>query len=167
MLFRSGKVRAGRDVLLELTLKARDKAAAKSAGGLVASGELTIANPTGFHARPAATLAQEAKRFAGTVRLRCGGGVANAKSLVSIMSLNIGFGDKVVLEAEGPGAAEALAALSAVVTRVLDAHGGAAAPAAAPAAPRSSRDPRVLPGVCASPGIAVEIGRASWWGRVC
>lgn len=151
----AGKVRAGRDVLLELTLKARDKAAAKSAGGLVASGELTIANPTGFHARPAATLAQEAKRFAGTVRLRCGGGVANAKSLVSIMSLNIGFGDKVVLEAEGPGAAEALAALSAVVTRVLDAHGGAAAPAAAPAAPRSSRDPRVLPGVCASPGIAV------------
>jgi phosphocarrier protein FPr len=150
----AGRVRAGRDVLLELTLKAKDKAAAKSAGGAVASGELTIANPTGFHARPAATLAQEAKRFAGTVRLRCGGGVANAKSLVSIMSLNIGFGDKVVLEAEGPGAAEALAALAAVVTKVLDAPGAGAAPAPA-AAPRASRDPRVLSGVCASPGIAV------------
>ncbi|HCC47190.1 MAG TPA: phosphoenolpyruvate--protein phosphotransferase [Elusimicrobia bacterium] len=150
----AGRVRAGRDVLLELTLKAAT-ASAKSAGGTVASGELTVANPTGFHARPAAMLAQEAKRFAGTVRLRCGGGVANAKSLVSIMSLNIGFGDKLVLEAEGPGAAEILAALAAVVTRVLDAPGAEAAPAAAPAAPRAARDPRALAGVCASPGIAV------------
>ena len=152
----AGKVRAGRDVLLELLLKAKEGASAKkSAGGPVASGELTVANPTGFHARPAAVLAQEAKRFAGTVRLRCGGGVANAKSLVSIMTLNIGFGDKLVLEAEGPGAAEALAALSAVVTKVLDAPGAEAAPVPAPAAPRASRGPRVLAGVCASPGIAV------------
>ena len=151
----SGKVRAGRDVLLELRLKRKDEAAAASGGGLVSSGELTVANPTGFHARPAAVLAQEAKRFAGTVRLRCGGAAANAKSLVSIMGLNIRFGDKLMLEAEGPGASAALAALSAVVTSVLDLPVSEAAPIPVPAAPRARKDPRVLAGVCASPGIAV------------
>ncbi|MBI4350269.1 MAG: phosphoenolpyruvate--protein phosphotransferase [Elusimicrobia bacterium] len=154
----AGKVRAGRDLLLELRLKAPGGAAPAGSGGkLASSGELTVANPTGFHARPAALLAQEAKRFAGTVRLRCGGGAANAKSLVSIMSLNIGCGDKLALEAEGPGAAAAVAALSALVTSVLDAPAAAAAtaPLPAPEAPRVRRDPRALAGVCASPGIAV------------
>jgi len=153
----AGRVRAGRDVLLELTLKAKAPASDGSAGGAVASGELTVANPTGFHARPAAVLAQEAKRFAGTVRLRCGGGVANAKSLVSIMTLNIGFGDKLTLEAEGPGAVAAIAALSAVVTSVLDQPVAGTVPLPVPASkkPSARRDPRALAGVCASPGIAV------------
>ena len=151
----AGKVRAGRDLLLELRLKSPDGAAPASGGKHVSSGALTVANPTGFHARPAALLAQEAKRFAGTVRLRCGGGAANAKSLVSIMSLNIGCGDKLVLEAEGPGAAEAVAALAVMVTSVLDAPVGGAVPLPDPAAPRARRDPRALAGVCASPGIAV------------
>ncbi|MFO1371072.1 MAG: HPr family phosphocarrier protein [Candidatus Competibacteraceae bacterium] len=50
----------------------------------------------GLHC-PAAVLANIAKKFRADIRLRKGDRQANAKSVVAIMGLEIGFGDKIVL----------------------------------------------------------------------
>jgi len=155
----AGSVKAGQDGVLEVTLRASAAPAELSGAGAQASSEaLVVTNPTGLHARPAAVLAQEAKRFSSSVQLRRGDASANAKSLVSLMSLNVKQGDKVVLVAQGCDAREAVAKLSGLVLGRFDEP--AAPPAAAPrAAAAEPRDPRAFGGVCAAPGLAI--------GQVC
>jgi phosphoenolpyruvate-protein phosphotransferase len=161
---RSGSVAAGSDVILELILADAQVEAQPAAGGTVISDAILVPNPTGLHARPAAVLANLAKKFKADIRLRRGDDLANAKSVVSIMGLEVGYGDKVNLVAQGPDADEAIAALVPALTRGLGDEG--TAPASAPAsmmvsevaapAPRPrSVDPNVLLGVAASPGLAV------------
>ena len=161
---RSGSVKAGSDAILELTLTDAQVEAQPAAGGTVTSDAIVVPNPTGLHARPAAVLANLAKKFTADIRLRRGDDLANAKSVVSIMGLEVGCGDKVNLVAQGPDAGEAIAALVPALTRGLGDEG--TAPASAPAsmmvseaaapAPRPrSADPNVLLGVAASPGLAV------------
>ncbi|MGB4946412.1 MAG: glucose PTS transporter subunit IIA, partial [Candidatus Competibacter denitrificans] len=95
---RSGNVSAGKDPILELTLTGAAQANTDAdAGKTVTSEAILIPNPTGLHARPAAVLANLAKKFKADVRLQKGDQVANAKSVVSIMGLEIGNGDKVTL----------------------------------------------------------------------
>jgi len=163
---RSGLVTAGEDAVAELELAAVDggddgDAAAEKQ---VTSGAVMVTNPTGLHARPAAILVNLAKSFDGRVYLQRGDTRVNAKSLVAIMGLEVGPGEKVHLIAQGPKAAEAVEALTAAVAEGLGEDGGA--PAAAPAsstiraevapAPRArSDDPDLLLGVAASPGLGV------------
>jgi multiphosphoryl transfer protein len=163
---RSGLVTAGEDAVAELELVAdegRDDGDA-AAGKQVTSEAIMVTNPTGLHARPAAVLANLAKRFDGRVFLQRGDTRVNAKSVVAIMGLEVGPGEKVHLIAQGPGAAEAVETLTVAVAEGLGEEGGA--PAAAPAsstvraeaapAPRvHSDDPDLLLGVAASPGLGV------------
>jgi multiphosphoryl transfer protein len=163
---RSGLVTAGEDAVAELELLAdegRDDGDA-AAGKQVTSEAIMVTNPTGLHARPAAVLANLAKRFDGRVLLQRGDTRVNAKSVVAIMGLEVGPGEKVHLIAQGPGAAEAVETLTVAVAEGLGEEGGA--PAAAPAsstvraeaapAPRvHSDDPDLLLGVAASPGLGV------------
>ena len=79
--------------------------------GRLTSDAIVVPNPTGLHARPAAVLADLAKKFKADIRLRRGDDQANAKSVVAIMGLEVGYGDKVNLVAQGPDADEAIAAL--------------------------------------------------------
>ncbi len=162
----SGLVSAGKDAVAELELVAddgRDEGDA-AAGKQVTSEAIVVTNPTGLHARPAAVLANLAKRFDGRVYLQRGDTRVNAKSVVAIMGLEVGPGEKVHLIAQGPGAAGAVGTLTAAVVEGLGEEGGA--PAAAPAsstvraeaapAPRAqSDDPDLLLGVAASPGLGV------------
>ncbi len=163
---RSGLVTAGEDAVAELELVAddgRDDADA-AAGRQVTSEAVIVANPVGLHARPAAVLVNLAKRFEGRVYLQRGDTRVNAKSVVAIMGLEVGPGEKVHLIAQGPEAAEAVETLSAAVAEGLGEAG--AAPVAAPAsstvraepAPEpsvQSDDPDLLLGVAASPGLGV------------
>jgi multiphosphoryl transfer protein len=163
---RSGLVTAGEDAVAELELvggEGRDDGDAAT-GKQVTSEAVMVTNPTGLHARPAAVLANLAKRFDGRVYLQRGDTRVNAKSVVAIMGLEVGPGEKVHLIAQGPGAAEAVETLTAAVAEGLGEEGGA--PAAAPAsstvraeaapAPRAhSDDPDLLLGVAASPGLGV------------
>ncbi len=163
---RSGLVTAGEDAVADLELVAdegRDDGEA-AAGKQVTSEAIMVTNPTGLHARPAAVLANLAKRFDGRVFLQRGDTRVNAKSVVAIMGLEVGPGEKVHLIAQGPGAAEVVETLTAAVAEGLGEEGGA--PAAAPAsstvraeaapAPRAhSDDPDLLLGVAASPGLGV------------
>jgi multiphosphoryl transfer protein len=162
----SGLVTAGADAVAELELVAdagRDEVEA-AAGKVVTSEAIMVTNPTGLHARPAAVLANLAKRFDGRVYLQRGDTRVNAKSVVAIMGLEVGPGEKVHLIAQGPGAAEAVRSLTAAVAEGLGEEGGppAAAPAsttvraeAAPAPREHSDDPDLLLGVAASPGLGV------------
>ncbi len=160
----SGNVRAGVDTFLTLQLTAGAANSVSAGEGSVTSDAIIIPNPTGLHARPSAVLANVAKSFASEVRLHAGDRSANARSMTSLMSLDVVGGDKVVLVAKGPDAKEAVKKLSGLIAEGLGDEGHQPAPAPAtttrariaePAPQRRSDDPNVLIGVAASPGLAV------------
>ena len=72
------------------------------------SWDIVVKDESGLHARPAAKIADTAKKFSAEVRIVKGTEKVNAKSMVSIMGLNIKGGDKVHFEAKGKDAKEAL-----------------------------------------------------------
>lgn len=158
----SGAVKTGA-ALLTLTLS-NDTKAAVAEGATVTSEAILIPNATGLHARPAAVLASVAKSFQSEVKLQLGNRTANARSITSIMALEVGQGDKVVVVAKGADARQAVEKLSQFISAGLGDEGCAPAPAPAtttvakiadpPPRPRST-DPNVLLGVAASPGLAV------------
>ena len=158
----SGRVRAGQ-LLLEIGTGSLPSApSADAQRDAVRSSPITIGHEAGLHARPAAVVAAAARQFTSDVRLVKGDREANARSLVSIMALEVGRGDQVTIVARGEDAEQAIAAISRTLTTDLASHG--TAPAAKrqperPAAPRTtappSRDEGALRGVPASPGIAV------------
>jgi phosphocarrier protein HPr len=86
-----------------------------------ASGEAVVQEPTGLHARPAVRLTKLAKRFEADIRVRAGSGDwVNAKSPNRVMKLKARHGETVAFEADGPGAADAVQALVALVERNFD-----------------------------------------------
>ncbi|HEY2343226.1 MAG TPA: glucose PTS transporter subunit IIA, partial [Chthoniobacteraceae bacterium] len=159
----SGSVKAG-GTLLTLTLANGASAAPAADGASVTSDAILVPNPTGLHARPAAVLANVAKSFASQIKLQLGDRSANARSITSIMALEVGHGDKVVLVAKGADAKAAVEKLSKLIAEGLGDVGCTPAPAPAtiaiakiaePPPHRRSADPNVLMGVSASPGLAV------------
>ena len=74
---------------------------------------LTVIDPSGLHARPAARFVQAASRFSSTIVIRHDGREADAKSLIALLGLTIRPSSEVVLVADGPDADAALAALAA------------------------------------------------------
>ncbi|WP_454300328.1 dihydroxyacetone kinase phosphoryl donor subunit DhaM [Salana multivorans] len=83
-------------------------APAASLNGAVST-SVTVLNPQGLHARPAALLARRVAEFDATVTLA---GV-DASSLLSLMGLGLEQGTTVVLEARGPQAGPAAEAVQA------------------------------------------------------
>ena len=63
--------------------------------------EIVVHNPTGLHARPAKILVNTAKTFKSAVRIGHGAKQANAKSLISVLTLGVESGGVVRLEVEG------------------------------------------------------------------
>jgi phosphocarrier protein HPr len=76
---------------------------------------VTIRNDVGLHARPAAVFAKKAAEYRADVRVATDAGEANAKSLLSVLKLDVRSGDTFRLRAEGDDADEAVAALAALV----------------------------------------------------
>jgi phosphotransferase system HPr (HPr) family protein len=74
---------------------------------------LTVIDPAGLHARPAARFVQAATRFESRVSIRSGDREADAKSLIALLGLTIRPSSRIVLVADGPDADEALQALAA------------------------------------------------------
>jgi phosphotransferase system HPr (HPr) family protein len=90
----------------------------------MAAVRLSVLDPAGLHARPAAQFVKTASRFQSDIVLDTGEKSANAKSLVGILGLTIRPGAEVSLSATGPDADDALTAL-------LDELGAAVEPVAA------------------------------------
>ena len=80
--------------------------------------ELELSNPSGLHARPAALFAAEVAKFDATVtveNLRTASTPMRGDSTIALLTLGTRRGDFIRVAAEGPQAAEALAAISALV----------------------------------------------------
>ena len=147
---------------------AEPEAITPAEGGSVESTPVVIASEGGLHARPAAAVAAVARRFAADVRLVKSGREANARSVVSIMVLEVGNGDAVTVVARGEDAAAAAAAVvQALASSAPAAPGGETRRPVADLGPgrrdfrrtqsrpvRSARR-RSAAGVPASPGVAI------------
>jgi phosphocarrier protein HPr len=84
---------------------------------------VTIASRTGLHARPAAIFVKAAADQGVPVMIRVGDGKAvPAASMLAVLSLGAEKGTEVTLQADGPGADDALDSLAALLARDLDAQ---------------------------------------------
>ncbi|AZN37333.1 phosphoenolpyruvate--protein phosphotransferase [Iodobacter ciconiae] len=155
---------AGQDVVLSLDLAgATVVGQVAAADTAIQSGAIIVPNPTGLHARPAAVLANTAKTFKSDLKLLRADDEANAKSVVSIMGLEVQHGDSIFVKATGPDAAQAVKALAELIASGSGEEcGGVATAVAAKHVPKpqarpvlKSNDPNMLMGVSASPGLAV------------
>lgn len=123
--------------------------------------ELVIQNPTGLHARPAKVLVNLAKQFKAEIRLLYGEKNANAKSMVSVLTLGASSGSCITVQVNGEDEDAALAELESAIQAGLgdnDAH-PASAPEPAPVTIQAESPletvPGVIQGIGAAPGIAV------------
>jgi phosphocarrier protein len=76
---------------------------------------LQIRNKLGLHARAAAMLVQTANRFDAEVTVAKDGQVVNGRSIMGVMMLAAEQGSEISVTTSGPQAAEALAAIRALV----------------------------------------------------
>ena len=81
---------------------------------------LTVIDPSGLHARPAARFVQSASRFTSRIVIHHDGREADAKSLIALLGLTIRPDSEIVLEADGPDADAALAALAAELSPYVE-----------------------------------------------
>lgn len=79
---------------------------------------VTVSNPTGLHARPAASLATKAASFEAKVEVRNvtkEGDFRDARSMIAIMTAQVACGNDVELRAEGADERAAVDALVAFI----------------------------------------------------
>jgi len=77
--------------------------------------EVTLTNEVGLHARPAALFAKAAAGYPADVRLAKADREVNAKSLLSVLTLDVRGGDTVRIVTDGEEAEAALTALAKLV----------------------------------------------------
>jgi phosphocarrier protein FPr len=127
--------------------------------------ELVIQNQTGLHARPAKVLVNLAKQFKSTISLHHGTKKANAKSMVSVLTLGAGRGSEITLQVDGADEDQAIADIEAAIRAGLGDEDHEAPVEAKPAPAQNEApalvqqvetlEPGVIKGVGAAPGIAV------------
>ncbi|MBI5149242.1 MAG: HPr family phosphocarrier protein [Candidatus Omnitrophica bacterium] len=79
--------------------------------------DITIKNPQGLHARPAAMFVQAASKYNSNVTIQKGDERVNGKSIMGILTLGIEKNSRIVLEADGDDADEVMAELTALLTK--------------------------------------------------
>ena len=77
--------------------------------------DLVIQNPTGLHARPAKIFVKLAKQFKSDIRVQHGEKKANAKSLISMLTLGVESMSTIRIMVDGADEDEALTALETAV----------------------------------------------------
>ncbi len=126
--------------------------------------ELVIQNKTGLHARPAKVLVNLAKQFKSDISLQHKGKRANAKSMVSVLTLGAVNGSDIIVQANGMDEEKAIAEIEAAILSGLgdvdspDETGPAPIKKEAPVknpATVEVTEAGVIKGVGAAPGIAV------------
>jgi phosphotransferase system HPr (HPr) family protein len=80
-----------------------------------ATQKVKINNDLGLHLRAAGILVQVATGYTSEITLRRGGTEANAKSIMSVLSLAAGKGVELTLAAEGDDAVGAVEALTKLI----------------------------------------------------
>jgi phosphocarrier protein HPr len=72
---------------------------------------VTVTNPLGVHARPAAMIVQTASKFKCEVWLIKDGQMVNGKSMLGVMTLAAEMGSVITIRADGPDEAKAIDAI--------------------------------------------------------
>ncbi len=127
--------------------------------------DVVIHNPTGLHARPAKVFVNTAKQFASDIRVEHGSKKANAKSMISMLTLGVERGSQIRILVEGSDEDEALSALETAISSGLG-EGETETHTSTPAAPSTQPTNGQLPppvelssnmikGIPAAPGIAI------------
>ena len=83
--------------------------------GKVVVFELVIENQIGLHARPAAKFVKTVEKFRAEITVTKDGDKVNGKSIIGLLTLAAGRGTKLVIEAEGDDATEAIDAIQSLV----------------------------------------------------
>lgn len=77
--------------------------------------KIEILNKTGLHARPAATFVKTAQKFKSNITITKDAKQANAKSIVSLLSIGASKGSIVTITAEGVDESQALTELTELI----------------------------------------------------
>jgi len=80
---------------------------------------IALMNATGLHARPAKVFAEAAAATGLDVRLTKGDTTVNARSVLSVLTLDCHHGDEVTISVEGDGATDVLDHLVSLVASGL------------------------------------------------
>ena len=86
------------------------------------SREVVVANPQGLHARPADLLAREARKWRSRIELVADAQRVDGKSILEVLTLAAEAGTRLVVEATGPDAREALEAIGGLFERKFNEH---------------------------------------------
>ena len=85
-----------------------------------AKATLSICNQRGLHARASAKFVKTASEFESEIRVSKDGTTVDARSIMGLLMLSAGIGSTIDVEAEGPDAEAAMAALTDLVDRRFD-----------------------------------------------
>ncbi len=144
-------VAGGVEEIFELDFIDESKTALLKREEFFAGESIYISLPAGLHARPAALLAAQAKKFKSEINLikKSSNSKANAKSVIAVMSLEIIFADEISVSANGQNAKQIVDELTVFLKHLKE----QAPIAQKTASPSPSKD--TLCGIAASSGIAV------------
>ena len=77
--------------------------------------KVVVRNKVGLHARPAAMFVKTANQYTSNIQVVNGAKAANAKSILSVLTLGAGQGAEIILRADGEDSEAALQALRELV----------------------------------------------------
>lgn len=84
--------------------------------------QVVVGMRQGLHARPADMLAREARKWQSRIELVAGSQRADGKSILEVLTLAAEAGTRLVVEATGPDAREALEAIGRLFERQFNEH---------------------------------------------
>ena len=90
------------------------------AGAATLAREVIVSNSQGLHARPADALAREARKWQSRIELVADSQRVDGKSILEVLTLAAEAGTRLVVEATGPDAREALEAIGSLFERNFD-----------------------------------------------
>lgn len=129
--------------------------------------DIIIDNPTGLHARPAKFFVKAAKQYKSDIRVLRNDKKANAKSLVSMLTLGVKCGHEIRITAHGTDETAAIDALKTAIAQGLGedrAAGGSCPPVEPPSSTveknlqkisHTGSPSEIISGIAGAPGIAV------------
>ena len=77
-----------------------------------------LKNKLGLHARPASLFVESAKKFKSNILIKKDNQLANAKSILEVLSLGVEMGDEIEVICEGEDAEQASQALKNLIEKL-------------------------------------------------
>lgn len=81
---------------------------------------LTLTNPDGLHARPAALFVQQANKYESEIEIQYQGNKVNGKSIIGIMSLGAFHGEEISIIAKGIDEKKAIKELAELINNEME-----------------------------------------------